>query len=291
MDVINFLFRKSSKGFKPQIGFAGPDKRAWLWLPGKETRTAFQGIDKLMGDATFNGSTQLAFQDWFVAAKSQICEVCWVGLDIDHDDNPSTDLCKWSQGFAKEQGAAVARSSCSGKGVHIMWVLEEPIICSNAQAGQIVKDIAMKYKLAAEAEGIHVCQANRRMFWLNGGDNVPAYEDIEAFISPDIGVTLENARVAVITNKGYTEKIMEWVNEFHRLGVFKGNVTDHNAVYVGDVVKVLRDKGETVYTKSGCSGNGQVNGYIDIDYATISLWTYADGHTVWTFTDLEAMLA
>ena len=74
MDVIDFLFRKVSKGFKPQIGFAGPDKRAWLWLPGKETRTAFLGIDKLMGDATFNGSTQLAFQDWFVAAKSQICE-------------------------------------------------------------------------------------------------------------------------------------------------------------------------------------------------------------------------
>ena len=61
-------------------------------------------------------------------------------------------------------------------------------------------------------------------------------------------------------------------------------------VYVGDVVKRLRGFGEVVNTRSGCSGNGQVNGYIDCGPGWIQLWSYADGHAIWRAQDIDGML-
>jgi hypothetical protein len=60
-------------------------------------------------------------------------------------------------------------------------------------------------------------------------------------------------------------------------------------IYIGDVVAVLHEAGEAVKTASSCSGNGNVNGYIDISPNQISVWSYADGHTIWSYQDIRGL--
>ena len=284
--LCNFLFSQTDK--KPQIGFAGKDKKAWLWLPGK-TEYPTEEISKKM-QAPIKGCTQLAFDSYFSNSEDQNCEVCWFGLDIDKDDNEEIDLLVWAIKFAQKNKAAMVRYSCSGEGIHLMWKLENPIPCTNQSAGYIVTSIAKPYKLAAEAEGIHVCQANRRMFWLTGGKNKTIYTSTEML---DINMnTAGFTKQREVQQKiQVTDKVQKYIDILKDAGVLHGDIKASNQIYVGDAVKALRDAGEKVYTKSSCSGNGQVNGYIDILGHRISLWAYADNHTIWSYDDVEEMLS
>jgi hypothetical protein len=62
-----------------------------------------------------------------------------------------------------------------------------------------------------------------------------------------------------------------------------------NQVYVGDAVPIIESLGFRVITKSPMSGNGQKNGYLQVTETSVSLWAYADGHTIWEFVDVEAL--
>lgn len=283
-ELLKILFKHAT--LKPQIGFAGEDKRAWLWLPGQSKLK--KTMAKIIKTAPLRGCTQCAYEDWFKLSREQNCEVCWFGLDIDQDDNESIDLIEWALGFCANHEVSLVRTSCSGKGIHMVWVLKNPISCSHSESGKIIKQLAGQQKELVEAEGIKVCQANKRMFWLIGGKNETFYYSTfehKAVINFDKLPANEIQEAEFEVSKG----VQSWIERFQKAGLLnKPRV--NNKVYVGDVVKFLRQEGENVYTKSRCSGNGHINGYIDIQSCSISLWSYADGHTIWTYTDVEGLL-
>ena len=272
-ELVDWLFDRSS--LRPQLGFAGKDKRAWCWLPGAKKfrpETAVRAIEK----APLRGCTQLAYANIFAPMAGQRCEICWVGLDIDAEDNPATDLTALDY-----PGASMVRTSCSGRGVHVIYRLAEPILCTHETANRIVKSITAPL---VEALGpIKVCKADRRMFWMVGGENriiSLTDERLAAQIAPVIqsNTPINEPLIAV------TPLIAEWA------GKLKVGIRKSTPCYVGDIIKRLADAGEIVQTRSSMRGNGQINGYIDITPTSIALWSYADGHVIWNLTDVEAFL-
>lgn len=284
--LINKLFGRTK--LKPQVGFAGSDKVGRLWLPGK-TPVNTESLSILM-KLPYRGCTQLAFEDWWHVVDDQKCEVCWFGLDIDSDDNPGIDLIQWAGEFAASNSISLIRTSCSGTGLHMIWILDKPMeAANNSVAGRIVKSLAAPFKRIVEDLGIHVCQANRRMFWLDGGKNTTIYESehmvelkdtltqyVQAYSSPAVGLDISPA-------------IQRYVDELRKRKVLPPEVGRSNPVYVGDAVAALREIGENVSTKSSMRGNGQVNGYVDILSNRIALWSYADGHVIWNYDDIGSM--
>ena len=273
-ELIEWLFEKAT--MRPQLGFAGRDKRAFCWIPGKAAANT-EVISRSV-NAPLRGATQLAYENWFAPMAGQRCEIVWVGLDIDADDNPMTNLAG-----TDFPGASMVRTSCGGQGVHVIYRLDKPVACTHETAGRIVKLITAP--LVEQLGSIHVCKADRRMFWLWGGANriLKCTDDLltppELTINPTQPLAGRGERVEP------TPLIKDWcaklgLTEFRR----------STPIYVGDVVELLRTHGEVVKTKSQCRGNGQLNGYLDLTPTSISLFAYADGHTIWSLTDVEALL-
>lgn len=277
--LIEYLFQKTK--LRPQLGFAGTDKRAWLWLPGAEA-PAHEKITRVMADAPIRGCTQLAYTDWMAPMAEQPCEICWVGLDIDAEDNPNVNLTRYN--FSDE--VSRVQASCSGKGVHLLYVLDKPIPCTHHTANRIVK--AVTAPLVARYSDLHVCKADRRMFWLHGGENFLISQNPKYFLTPNIQLDkLDDDPVVALSDAvNPTPMIRSWAEKLG-LKVLKRSTQ----IYVGDVVSLLRGLGETVHTRSLMRGNGQLNGYIDLTETSISLFAYADGHTIWSYTDVEALLS
>jgi len=275
-ELIEWLFEKAT--MRPQLGFAGMDKRAWAWVPGKAAACT-ETLSRAASSAPLRGATQVAYENWFAPMAGQRCEIVWVGLDIDADDNPMTDLAG-----IDFPGASMVRTSCGGSGVHVIYRLDKPIACTHETAGRIVKLITAP--LVEQLGSIHVCKSDRRMFWLWGGANRVLKCTDDLLTPPQIFMSPINQPLA---GRGEhvepTPLIRDWcaklgLTEFRR----------STPIYVGDVVELLRVHGETVKTKSRCRGNGQLNGYIDLTPTSISLFAYADGHTIWSLTDVEALL-
>ena len=271
--LVDWLFDKAS--LRPQLGFAGRDKRAWCWLPGAgkfRPETAVRAIEK----APLRGCTQLAYADLFKPMAGQRCEICFVALDIDAEDNPATDLTAMDYPHA-----SMVRTSCSGRGVHVIYRLAEPILCTHETANRIVKSITAP--LVEALGSIKVCKADRRMFWMVGGANTILKQTDELLAVSTTPILQSNTP----TNEPLMDVsplIREWAG---KLGV---SIRKSTPCYVGDIIKRLADAGEIVRTSSSMRGNGQINGYIDITPTSIALWSYADGHVIWNLTDVEAFL-
>jgi hypothetical protein len=279
-DLVDWLFEKTS--LKPQLGFAGQDKRAWLWLPGKAAPRA-ETITRAMSKAPLKGCSGCAYEDYFKPMTGQRCEICFVALDIDADDNP--------EGINLEEirvtYPSMVRTSCSGKGYHVIYRLAEPIFCTHETANQITKHITAP--IVASLKTVKVCKADKRLMWLSGGAN-QIIQQSDRLLEVNIGELalwsavqeIQKPQVELVV----TPLIRDWLT---KLGVAYPRKSI--PIYIGSVVECLRGLGEKVETKSACSGNGQVNGYLDITPTSISLWSYADGFAIWNFTDVEALLA
>ena len=275
-ELKQFLFERIPHGWYPQTAFAWKDKRALAWFPGNRIQNDFT-FAKAMRAGTYGGFSQLAFPDQF-KPKQDRCFVCWVGLDIDAEDNP--------QGIPPiTLTGASSRSSASGRGVHVLFRLADPIETTTQSANKIIRRITLPYVDALAWQGVKVCKADRRVFWLTGGVHEWIVQNPE-FITP----TMECGNFATPVFESSTlmsESVSEWVRWFQERGlVSPGN----NRVYIGDCVRELRARGERVETKSRMSGDGQVNGYIDYSETRISLWSWADGHIIWSWTDFDAEL-
>jgi hypothetical protein len=272
-ELIDWLFEQTK--LRPQLGFAGRDKRAWCWLPGAKPMN-HPTVVRAIESAPLRGCTQLAYANSFEPMAGQRCEIAWVGLDIDAEDNPGTDLTTIDY-----PGASMVRTSCSGKGVHVLYRLAEPILCTHETANRMIKQITAP--LVEALGSVKVCKADRRMFWLIGGEN--------RIISQTDGLLAANFIPILQSNIPIAEPLMavtplvaEWAG---KLGV---QIRKSTPVYVGDIITRLGEMGEIVHTKSSMRGNGQVNGYLDITPTSIALWSYADGHVIWNLTDVEAVL-
>ena len=271
-ELIDWLFDKAT--LRPQLGFAGKDKRAWLWLPGAKP-IQYEKVTRAIESAPLKGCSQLAYASIFEPMAGQRCEIAWVGLDIDAEDNPATDLTALTY-----PGASMVRTSCSGQGIHLIYRLEQPILCTHETANRIIKQITAPL---VEALGtIKVCKADKRLFWLFGGNNrilAQSDERLAVNLIPIAPGNMPSTEPLIAV----TPLIAEWAG---KLGV---QIRKSTPIYVGDIIKRLAELGEVVRTRSGMRGNGQTNGYIDVTATSISLWSYADGHVIWNLTDVEAL--
>jgi hypothetical protein len=272
-ELIDWLFEQTK--LRPQLGFAGRDKRAWCWLPGAKPMN-HPTVVRAIESAPLRGCTQLAYANSFEPMAGQQCEIAWVGLDIDAEDNPGTDLTA-----LEYPGASMVRTSCSGKGVHVLYRLAEPILCTHETANRLIKQVTAP--LVGALGSVKVCKADRRMFWLIGGEN-RIISQTDCWLTVGIDPVIQSNTPIAEPLMDVSPLIREWAG---KLGV---QIRKSTPVYVGDIITRLAEVGEIIRTKSSMRGNGQVNGYIDITPTSISLWSYADGHVIWNLTDVEAML-
>jgi len=277
-ELVDWLFGRSK--MCPQVGMANRDKRAIFWLPGKSMPN-YERIQKNWETAPLKGCSQVAYEKIFSPMAGQRCEIVHVDLDIDQDDNPETDLTA-----IHYPGASMVRTSVSGKGVHVLYRLAEPIACTHETANQIIKAITAPL---VEALGtIKVCKSDKRLFWLWGGKNEIISRDDCAFLTPAISpIVTQSITKSAESGEGLSvcPSIREWATKLGLIFIRKSN-----PIYIGSVLLLLRSLGEKVETKSSCRGNGQMNGYLDVTEYSISLFSFADGHSIWSWTDVEALL-
>ena len=285
-NVVAFLFEGCPEGMTPQIGVAGATKKALMWWPGKEAKTVGQRPDPRK--IKFYGCTNKAYPDPVGAMADQPCSIFWAGIDIDGDDNPHLSFQSLVEVVAQVIGPdGSIRTSCGGRGLHVFLRLATPIpVVANPQQGAIsrlTKKISRPWVEKLTEAGVHVCKCDSRMFWVYGGQNLWVYRSSERLTeqlvnllvaSPDIHL---DAHAPEVESLELGDFVTDWLG---KLGV-----RAPGPVYVGAIVERLRAEGQTVRTKSRCSGNGEVNGYIDAGQGWIQLWSYADGHAIWRDQD------
>lgn len=277
-ELVDWLFEGAK--MCPQLAFAGKNKRAWVWLPGKD-KVNYEKLAYAFQNAPLRGCSQIAYENIFSPMAGQRCEIVFVSLDIDADDNPGIDLT--AQLYPQ---ASMVRTSGSGLGVHVIYRLVEPIACTNETCGVIIKRITAPLVAELERRGIHVCKSCKHLVWMIGGKN-RIISQFECRLLPDIEPQVLHNITAPVIGRGDIhpcESVVKWAADLG-LPACKRSTP----IYVGDIVNRLRARGERVTTKSSCRGNGGINGYLDIDDYSISLFAYADGHIIWNYTDVEAM--
>jgi hypothetical protein len=282
--VIEWLFKKAGGDWKPQLGWADETKRALLWLPGNKAAPGVERIQQVIQESAYSGCTQCAFQSWTRVQIGQRCLVCWVGIDVDEEPIDDDKLVAYLRSFH-----ASLRSSRSGFGRHILVRLDTPVECAYEHAGSVVRTLAEPIAESVRESGHKVCKADRRMFWLTGGEQQWLFRDEQFWDNPeliDLGSPVDAPPVPVGPVGSGVES---WLRLFRERGLVRRDCGVHNAVYVGDFVATLRSAGQTVHTRSTCRGNGQVNGYLDVRPGYIGLWSYADGHVIWCYQDEMAL--
>ena len=272
-ELIDWLFDKAT--LRPQLGFAGKDKRAWLWLPGAKP-IQYEKVTRAMQTAPLKGCSGCAYENVFQPMAGQNCEICFVALDIDAEDNP--DGINLDEVLATKP--SMVRTSCSGKGLLVIYRLATPVKCTHETANKITKIITAP--IVAALPTVKVCKSDKRLIWLFGGKNQILSQTDERLVVEQLPVLQSNTALPEPLFE-VTPLIAEWAG---KLGV---NIRKSTPVYVGDIIKRLGEMGEVIRTKSSMRGTGQVNGYIDITPTSISLWSYADGHVIWNLTDVEAL--
>jgi len=290
-EPVEWLFEGAPSGWFAQMGLARRDKRALVWVPGKKPQTE-ERVARLAARASLTGCTQLAFRAPFASLidpENFESLICWVGLDIDGDDNP-LPIAELLERIRCACPGASLRLSSSGRGVHVLYRLAAPIRCPPNQANILIRYLTQFAGAALDLIGVRVCKRDRRMFWLSGGQNAWVYrtEKLLASKLPELLFAPATMVSPPTLSGNFSPEIILWAERFQAAGILQ-DVKPHNLVYVGDVVKLLKTLGIRVKTRSPCSGNGHINGYIDIGWDTISLWSYADGYKIWSHTDVESV--
>lgn len=276
----------------PQIGMADETKRALGWWPGNSAQGTLGLSASRAAKVKFLGCTNRVFGSPLTPQREQPGALCWSGLDIDADDNPHLSFeSLLDTVFQKVEQQGSIRTSCGGRGLHVFFRYHAPYHFDPGTSPSVLSRITAKLSKPwadlIEDAGVKICKRDSRMFWLMGGANRWVYrtdfkiptELVETMVKGNVVLADEADRVRTPENVGAF--VATWLE---RLGVQPG------PVYVGDVVARLRAFGEKVTTKSGMTGNGQTNGYIDCGPDWIQLWSYADGHAIWRDHDIDGML-
>ena len=302
--LCDWLHAARPEGTIPQWGAADGAKVGFWWSPGRSRKPvgATFAIDRMQ----FLGSTNRSYRCPNEPMDPQESWITWAGLDIDWEDQ--TPALKKNGALARavaevlcdEHGpVASLRTSCGGRGLHAIFRLSAPVpVPAYPVKGAhtaITRYILRPWREALEAAGVAICKDDSRMFWLWGGRNEWIAQTerllaVDPALLADVGSNHVSAPVQRDAYRNGTLPVWvesdgfvrEWLN---RLQVRPG------LCYVGHVVHKLRAIGERVETRSRMSGNGEPNGYIDIAPGRISLWTYADGGTVWVAEDVERTVA
>ena len=288
--LIGWLFERVDRGFIPQIGVADENKRALAWWPGVKTKT--DGWRPDINRIAYLGCTNRAYPSPYQGMREQEGRLCWAGLDIDGDDNPHLSFDSLVDVvWAHVKDAGSIRTSCGGRGLHVFFRLESPVEFAGGTPSSVLSDVTKRisqpWATLLTSAGINICKRDSRMFWLMGGANRWLYRT--DFVVPEAMMPAILVGKVTVAEEPEQIRVPENVGGFVADWLVKLNARP-GPVYVGALVTRLRALGETVRTRSKCSGNGQINGYIDCGPGWIQLWSYADGHAIWRAQDIDGML-
>lgn len=286
--VIEWLFERRPEEMKPQIGGAREDKTAIFWMPGRRVASEAQIQSSAI---RFLGATNRVYQTYEKPMQEQESWIVWAGLDVDGGDNPGFSVGEMARAVTIEEPRAAIRTSCGGKGLHVFLRLEKPIHCPVGYQyhSALTRSVSNPLvKALKEKHGVATCKNDSRMFWLWGGMNAWIRRPDEFIPTPSTAAGLASLAFEPTPGVNATRTfeglhahgafVSGWLS---KLGVTPGRV------YVGSVVARLRALGETVETKSPCSGNGRTNGFIDVGPGWISLFAFADGCRIWSASEVD----
>ena len=286
MKIIDWLFERKPAGTKPQIGLAGANKRALVWLPGRKEASQSR-VEWALKRSVLTGCSQLAVKSWKKPIEdSDLVHVCWIGLDIDQ----AVNLKQLEEALGENGQYATIRKSSGGVGTHVLFRLEAPWACSYDCANRVIKDMTKLIVGDLKAQNIEVCSADRRLFWLIGGECETVLQS-NLFIPLPLIASLEESEIAPpdireeIDTSGLKSDIKEWVVRLGLAG--KVRVGQKNPVNIRGIVERLRGLGERVETRSPMTSTNGTNGFIDLTPNYIALWSFADGHTIWRYSSCD----
>lgn len=293
MNLYSWLFEKARVCALPQLAYGAANKQALLWLPGNSWAGQAE-VTRRIKAAVFRGATQLAFDHYTVSQAIQGCEVCWIGLDLDEGPLDMSVLTEAAARFNLS-----IRSSASGKGRHMIGRLDNTIVCGlGVNAGRVVTSLTSPIVSWLNQHGQPVCKADKRVFWLEGGRNEWLFKTDSLVAVPAAtvaGLTQldeQNVQEAVagsgpglVSLDDLLPGVRQWVRQFQAAGCLPNSLKRNMPLNVTRLVRLLRSNGEAVETQAGLTTTTGVNGYMDLTPNSISLWAFADGHSIWRWVD------
>jgi hypothetical protein len=276
-----------------QIVFTERGKGSGLWVPGKSLKTTDTDVTRAIRDSVLPGRligfTQISTLERLAISENSEIKVHWVGIDIDAGDNPTIDLLKYPN-YPKNFSA---RTSTSGKGVHLIGRLSHPITCCYHQKNSIIKALTQPYVNALGDSGVEVCKAGFSVFYMLGGEQrwlcqTPALIDSQALVTSIAPV--RSLRALARLDLPLKPVIREWLDKLALAGF--ANKLGKTQVYIGSIVPWLRGQGQTVETSSAMSGKNPAkrNGFLIVTPDSLSLVANKDGRQIWGVLDDSGVL-
>ena len=294
--IRQWLFERCPENWEPQVGFADVTKRALGWFPGR--RALSPGYQKKCErGAKFAGCTQVAFPVGTQTYKPEdLCYLCWLGIDIDAKNQTSPD---WENKLFNlvVNSFWSERFSSNGQGAHLLLRLASPVLAPARSVSQIIYHYSFPFLTTLSQNGITFDRCDKRLFWLVGGKNSWCMPNLDVFFDnpPALLSTINSPALAPAPLTSTIPAPGSYCSEFQKVLTKLADagiklVPGSNRVYLGFVVPVLRKLGYNVQTKSAMSGNGNVNAIFNVGVYELSLFSFSDGHVIFTISDLDAFL-
>ena len=221
--------------------------------------------------------------------------LCWVGLDVDAEDNDHVHLQRGSLAdyiaamFSNEP--VVTRASKSGAGAHLLIPIRAPLEVAYDKAKSVAKAIARRYESYLNDEGIVTCVTGLPNMWLytEGGKQSTVgitndlYEPTIDELNPK---TVSFAAPPETEGNGppqFSGMAARCLNVLAQNGIISPEFPPRTQVNIGRVKRALETIGVGLETKSKCRPDheGEVNGYIELlADGTLKLFSNPDNNTV-----------
>lgn len=222
--------------------------------------------------------------------------LCWVGLDVDAEDNDHVHLQRGSLAdyiasmFVNEP--VVTRKSKSGAGAHLLIPIRAPLEVSYDKAKCVAKAIARRYEQYLNDEGIVTCVTGLPNMWLHteGGKQatVGITHDLYEPTVDELKATpvFSSASCPAVEGTGPAQfggMAARCLNKLVEVGVISPEFPAKTQVNIGRVKRALETIGIELETKSKCRPEHEmeINGWIELTPdGTLRLISNPDNNTV-----------
>lgn len=245
------------------------------------------------------GFRGLMVQDYDTPMVNQgYVKLCWVGLDIDAEDNGhviqhlklgtladyvSTLLCNLP---------AVVRCSKSGQGAHVLVPLAEVELMSYDRARAVTKAIAKRFEGLLLDEDIKTCVTGLPNMWLytQGGAQKTLGKTNDLYHPTESELSAQVFQTGPVDDKGVVGPALKldglaakMANQLVSDGIIGPELPSKTQVNIGRVKRSLAKIGIGLDTRSKCrvEHEHEPNGYIEITVdGTVRVFSNADNNSV-----------
>ena len=263
------------EGFKPQRVYAGLDKKAIKWCPGRTV------VRRALPERYLTGYTGRMYP---VDAET-MDSPCYVGLVfVDIDDKHQTRE-DWR---VRVRDAAPlyygVRTSTSGRGIHLVARMVCPILFEGEGYKEFVRRVNKPVCDALIAAGVVVDKSTSTVYYTDGA--------MQAWVRfPEGHAPMPCGNVTDTPVKSYDVPEVYFDERLNRVLAFAGwQGTAKVDVVSRDIVPLIESVfGHKVATRSTMS-RGDKNGFLLVERDKLSLYLSADQGFAWSWTDFNKNL-